>query len=211
MSKPAETETRVIPVAALRAAAGMLLVVWATMMVAFALQKWPYDGPLRQRIAYGAMLAASFALAATVGWTWRIAVGMETVPSPRDARYQLAGYALAIPAVTVLFISTLDWAPWRIVALVVLAAAMIVLTVLNLRGRRRHRGDITSPIVTRAAQTPQGVRIVRVAQPELTVAGWGTRWSVGGAPSGTVERISYGPDAWVRSQLHSPTWRRPPS
>ena len=194
MSRSADTETKAIPVAALRAGAGMLLLVWVTLMVAFVLQDWPYDGPLSQRIAYGAMLAAGFALAATVGWMWRVAVGMERVPSPRDARYQLVGYALAIPAVTVLFIDTLDWAPWRIAMLVVLAAALIVLTVLNLRDRRRRRGEIVASIAVMTVRTRLGDREVRIAQPEGLHDRWMTRWSIG-TPEGTVQRVSYGPDA----------------
>ena len=187
-------ETRTVPVALLKVTAGMLLLLWLALLVAFVLIDWSFDGPVTQRIAYGLMFAVGFVLPTTAGLLWRTAIGMEPQTSANGARYWLGSIGLVVPAVTLMYMDLGGWAPWRIVALVVLVLGIAVLWVLDLRDRRRHKGEIVAPIVAMTVRTHVGDREVRVAQPEGLHDRWMTRWSVG-TPECTVQRVSYGPDA----------------
>lgn len=139
------------------------------------------------------MLAVGLTLATIAGQLWRTAIGMEPATSASDARYLLGGVALLIPAIGLMWMDYGDWAPWRIAAVVVLFAAMIVLVVLNLRDRRRQKGEIVAPIAAMTVRTARGDREVRIAQPEGLHDRWATRWSIETAGV-TVQRVSYGPD-----------------
>ncbi|MGZ9829161.1 hypothetical protein ACXYTP_19815 [Tsukamurella ocularis] len=194
MSKRSDVGIRTVPVAVLKAYAGVLLLLWLVLFAAFMLLDWPIDGPPGQRVAYGLMFAASMVLGVTAGQVWRLAVGLEPETSAGDARYLLGGFVLLIPAIALMWMDYRGWAPWRIAAVVVLFAAMILLLVLNLLDRRRHKGEIAAPIAAMTVRTVIGDREVRIAQPEGLHDRWVTRWSIGGTPAGTIQRVSYGPD-----------------
>lgn len=193
MSKPTDTETRTVPVEVLRVGAGVLLVLWLTLLTAFILTPWSYDGPLSQQVARGAILAAILVLGSWMGQSWRTATGMEPAMSAPSARYFLAGAVLLIPAMTLMWLDFGPWPAWRVMTVVVLAVGILVLFVLDLRDRRRHKGEITAPIAAMTVRTARGDREVRIAQPEGLHDRWMTRWSIG-TPEGTVQRVSYGPD-----------------
>ena len=185
---------RTVPVAVLKAFTGVLFLLWLALFAAFVLLDWPFDGPPSQRIAHGLLLAIGLTLATVAGQLWRTAIGMEPVTSVGDARYMLGGIALRIPAMALLWMDYGAWASWRIAAVVVLFAAMFVLVVLNLRDRRRHKGEIVAPVAAMTVRTARGDREVRIAQPEGLPDRWITHWSIDGAPQGTIHRVSYGPD-----------------
>ncbi|MCS3781431.1 hypothetical protein [Tsukamurella ocularis] len=193
MSKRAETETRTVPVAVLKAFAGALLILWLTLGAVFMLVDWPVGGPASQRVAYGLMFVANLVLVTTAAQLWRTAIGMEPQTSASDAHYMLGGIALVIPVMALMWMDYGDWAPWRIAAVVVLFAAMIVLAVLNFRDRRRRKGEVMAPIAAMTVRTARGDREVRIAQPEGLHNRWMTHWSIG-TPQGVVHRVSYGPD-----------------
>lgn len=44
MSKRADVETRTVPVAVLKALAGVVFLLWLVLFVAFMLLDWPFDG-----------------------------------------------------------------------------------------------------------------------------------------------------------------------
>lgn len=193
MAKRADVETRTVPVAALKAFAGVVFLLWLVLFAAFTLLDWPFDGPPSQRIAHGLLLAIGLTLATVAGQLWRTAIGMEPATSASDARYLLGGVALLIPAIALMWMDYGGWAPWRIAAVILLFAAMIALAVLNLRDRRRHKSEIVAPIAAMTVRTARGDREVRIGQPEGLHDRWVTRWSIG-TPAGTLERVSYGPD-----------------
>lgn len=166
-----------------------------TLFVVFMLLDWPFDGPPSQRLAYGLMFAANLVLVATAAQSWRAAVGMQPATSASDARYALGEVVLLIPAMALLYMDFGgDWAPWRIAAFAILVAALLAMTVLNLRDRRRRKGEIVAPIAAMTVRTHLGDREVLIAQPEGVNDRWATRWSIGGTPVGTIQRVSYGPD-----------------
>ncbi len=194
MSGPGETETRAVPVALIKAGAGVLLLLWLTVGAAFVLTDWSYDGPVDQRVAYGALLSASLVLVYLTVLAWRVAIGWRPEANARDARYLLLGAVVAIPLMVLLYVDIRHWSPWRIAVCAVLAAALIALTLANGRDRRRHAGEIAAPIAAMTVRTARGDREVRIGQPEGMHGRWVTRWSVGGTPEGTIQRVSYGPD-----------------
>lgn len=193
MARSADTETRTVPVGVLKAYAGVLLLLWLTLGVVFVLIDWSFDGPLSQRIAYGLLLAASLVVVMLAAQLWRTAIGMEPRTGATGARYLFGGIALLVPAVTLMHMGFYDWSLWRMAAVVVLFAAMLVLAALDFRHRRRHKGEIVAPIAAMTVRTHHGDREVLIAQPEGVHDRWATRWSIG-TPQGTVERVSYGPD-----------------
>lgn len=186
-------ETRTVPVAVLRVGAGVLLILWLTLLTAFTLTAWSYDGPRSQQVARGAILAAIMVLGPWTGQSWRTAIGMEPAMSARSARYFLASAALLIPAMTLMWLDFGPWPAWRVTTVIILAVGILVLFVLDLRDRRRHKGEIVAPIAAMTVRTHAGDREVRIAQPEGLHDRWATRWSVG-TPEGIVQRVSYGPD-----------------
>ncbi|WP_151901706.1 hypothetical protein [Tsukamurella tyrosinosolvens] len=194
MSRRADIETRTVPVAVLRAGAGVLLVLWLTLLAAFMATAWSYDGPRSQQVARGAILAAILVLGAWMGQSWRTAIGMAPALSASGARYFLASAVLLIPAMTLIWLDFGPWQAWRVTAVGVLAVGILILFVLNLRDRRRHKGEIVAPVVAMTVHTARGDREVRIAQPECLPDRWITHWSIDGAPQGTIHRVSYGPD-----------------
>ncbi|MGX9294820.1 DUF6968 family protein [Tsukamurella paurometabola] len=193
MPRLGDSETRTVPVAVLKAFAGLLLLLWLTLGAAFVLVDWPVDGPRGQGVAHGLMFAVSLVVAITAAQLWRIAVGSDPAMSARDARGLVGGFVLIIPAMTLMWMDFDDWAAWRITAVAVLFATLLVLSVVDILGRRRHKGEIVAPITAMTVRTARGDREVRIAQPEGLHDRWMTRWSIG-TPQGTVQRVSYGPD-----------------
>ncbi|MBS4099976.1 hypothetical protein [Tsukamurella paurometabola] len=100
MPRLGDSETRTVPVAVLKAFAGLLLLLWLTLGAAFVLVDWPVDGPRGQSVARGLMFAASLVVAITAAQLWRIAVGSDPAMSARDARGLVGGFVLIIPAMT---------------------------------------------------------------------------------------------------------------
>lgn len=193
MARRADTETRTVPVAVLKALAGLLLLVWLSLGAAFVLIDWPADGPRSQGVAHGLLFAVSLVVAITAAQLWRIAVAMTPETSARDARGLVGGFVLAISAITLMWMDLGDWEPWRIATVVALFAAMLILAVFDFLDRRKRKDEIVAPIATMTVPTPRGDREVRIAQPEGLHDRWMTRWSIG-TPEGTVQRVSYGPD-----------------
>ncbi len=193
MANRADIETRTVPVAVLKAFAGLLLLLWLTLGVALILIDWPADGSRSQGVAHGLLFAVSFVVAITAAQLWRIAVAMKPETSTRDARGLLGGFVLLIPAMALMWMDYGDWAPWRIVAVVAVFVVLLGLAVGDVRDRRRHKGEIVAPIAAMTVRTARGDREVRIAQPEGLHDRWMTRWSIA-TPQGTIQRVSYGPD-----------------
>ncbi len=193
MSGSGEAETRAISVGTLRVAAGVGALAWSAMVAAAVLTGARFDGPLGPRVANGLLMSVIVLAPSAAGALLR--------PEPLGripAKAAGIGYSSLFVGWVILMTSISANIPWTDrtpgLILVGIGCLIIVLAGIFLILNRRRSPAIAAPIAAMTVRTARGDREVRIGQPEGMHGRWVTRWSVGGTPEGTIQRVSYGPD-----------------
>ncbi|GAB3131014.1 hypothetical protein GCM10027289_16560 [Tsukamurella serpentis] len=183
---------RVIPGGVLKAASRAVMVVGALLVAAQVLgaSRGAIDGPLGPRLSSGILFAVTV-LAFPTAWNLRSPGRTTDTRSVTAHLITSAGLVVMLVVAGANIIGT-DPMAGRLsmsVGLLVFAAGLLMVW---RAGKRPPR--VYAPIVTQTVRTHAGERWVRIGQPQQSGDRWTTMWSVGAA-SGTIVRVSYGPDS----------------